>query len=220
MPRPAARPRISLPDLSSQLRLYLVADPDHTRGDLVTMVKSALEGGVTAVQLRCKSRADRNVVELARRIRGLTRDRGTLFLVNDRVDLALACAADGVHLGVDDLPIEDARRLGGPDFVIGYSPETDLQAQLAGSHGADYLGVGPVFGTATKSDAGAAICLETITRRAGLAGIPVIGIGGITAANARSVADAGAVGVAVVSAISMQDDPKAATAALRHALER
>jgi thiamine-phosphate diphosphorylase len=119
-----------------------------------------------------------------------------------------------VHLGVDDLPIEVARQLGGPAFVVGYSPNTDEQAQSARMRGADYLGVGPVFGTTTKADAGAAIGLGTISRRAELTGIPVIGIGGITSANARSVVDAGAVGVAVVSAISTQDDPNLAAQSL------
>ena len=145
---------------------------------------------------------------------------GALFLVNDRLDLALASDADGVHLGVDDLPIDVARRIGGRNLVIGFSPETDEQAGDAGKRGADYLGVGPVFGTATKSDAGTAIGLETVARRAELAGIPVIGIGGITAQNARSVMDAGAVGVAVVSAISKQDGSETAAVALRRALDQ
>jgi len=220
MPRPAARLRTSLPELSSQLRLYLVADPEHTRGELVAMIEAALAGGVTAVQLRCKGHTDREVLDLARKLRATTHDHGALFLVNDRVDIALASSADGVHLGVDDLPIEDARELGGPAFVIGYSPETDEQAQSARLRGADYLGVGPVFGTSTKADAGAAIGLATISRRANLADIPVVGIGGITASNARSVVEVGAVGVAVVSAISMQDDPQGAAAALRRALDQ
>ena len=183
------------------------------------MIEAALNGGVTAVQLRCKHRPDREVFELARRARALTREHEALFLVNDRVDIALASDADGVHLGVDDLPIEDARRIGGPDFVIGYSPETDAQAQDAAARGADHLGVGPVFGTATKADAGTAIGLQTVTQRADLAGIPIIGIGGITASNARSVIDAGAVGVAVVSAISIQGDPRRAAEMLRRVLD-
>jgi len=207
------------PDRTAKLRLYLVADPDHTPGDFIAMIEAALNGGVTAVQLRCKHRPDREVFELARRARALTREHEALFLINDRVDIALASDADGVHLGVDDLPIEDARRIGGPDFVIGYSPETDEQTQDAATRGVDYLGVGPVFGTATKSDAGTAIGLQTVTQRADLAGIPIIGIGGITASNARSVIDAGAVGVAVVSAISIQGDPRYAAEMLRRALD-
>jgi thiamine-phosphate diphosphorylase len=208
------------PDLAARLRLYLVADPDHVRGDLVSMVEQALTSGVTAVQLRCKRGTDREVLDLARELRSRTADYGALFLVNDRLDIALASKADGVHLGVDDLPLEEARRAGGPDLIVGYSPETDDQAREAAARGASYLGVGPVFGTATKADAGDAIGLETISRRAELAGIPIIGIGGITAENARSVIEAGAVGVAVVSAISMQNDPEAAARVLRSALDQ
>jgi thiamine-phosphate diphosphorylase len=208
------------PDLASRLRLYLVADPDHVRTDLVMMIEGALRGGVTAVQLRYKHGTDREALELARWLRSRTAEHGALFLVNDRLDLALASGADGIHLGVDDLPLEDARRIGGPDLVIGYSPETDEQTRHAAERGATYLGVGPVFGTATKSDAGMAIGLETLSRRAELAGVPTIGIGGIGAQTARSVINAGAVGVAVVSAISMQESPEAAAIALRRALDQ
>ena len=194
--------------------MYLVADPDHVRGDFVPMVAAALRGGVTAVQLRCKDRSDRQFLALAKELRALTSKYDATFLVNDRLDIALACGADGLHLGVDDLPLVDAHRIA-PNLVLGYSPETDNQAELAASHGASYLGVGPVFGTATKLDAGDAIGLETISRRARLAGIPVVGIGGITPDNAASVLDAGAVGVAIVSAISMHDDPEAAARSFR-----
>ena len=226
MHRRAARPRISLADgskkatLSKRLRLYLVADPDYVRGDLISMVTAALRGGVTAVQLRCKNRTDRECIALARQLREMSRSRGALFVVNDRLDIALASDADGVHLGVDDLPLEDARRLGGPNLVVGYSPATDEQARSAHSLGADYLGVGPVFGTSTKGDAGPAVGLETISRRATIAGIPVIGIGGITSQNAQSVISAGGVGVAIVTAISMSPDPEHAACDLAKAMSR
>ena len=150
----------------------------------------------------------------------MSNDYGVLFLVNDRVDLALAASADGVHLGVDDLPLEDARILGGPDFVVGYSPETDAQTAGAAARGADYLGVGPVFGTATKTDAGAAVGLATITRRSELAGIPIVGIGGVAAETAPEVIAAGACGVAVVSAIAGAADPEAAARHFRTVLRR
>ena len=226
MRRRAAPPRTSLADrginegLAERLRLYLVADPDHVQGDLLEMVEAALRGGVTAVQLRCKNRTDRECLALASGLRALVQPSGALFLVNDRLDIALASDADGVHLGVDDLPLEVARRLGGPNLVIGYSPESDEQARAARSHGADYLGVGPVFGTATKSDAGPAIGLDTVTKRANVARIPVIGIGGVTAQNATLVLAAGGVGVAVVSAISTQPEPERAARELARALAR
>jgi thiamine-phosphate pyrophosphorylase len=207
-------------ELGERLRVYLVADPEHVRGDFIEMVGAAIRGGVTAVQLRSKLGTDRATLAMARKIRLMTVTTQTLFFVNDRIDIALACGADGVHLGVDDLDIEMARSIGGPDFLIGYSPDTDQQAQDAAAQGASYLGVGPVFGTATKSDAGQAIGLDGIRHRAELVDIPIIGIGGINARNAASVIEAGAVGVAVVSAISMQSDPRAAAAALSRALNR
>ena len=198
--------------------MYLVADPDHVRDDFVPMVAASLRGGVTAVQLRCKNRSDRAFLDLAKSLRKLTAAHNALFIINDRLDVALASEADGLHVGVDDMPVADARRLA-PHLVIGYSPERDDQVLAAASDGASYLGVGPVFGTATKHDAGAAIGLQTISRRAALAGIPVIGIGGITHENAASVVVAGAVGVAVVSAISMQADPEVAARSLGMSLQ-
>ncbi|HRA48878.1 MAG TPA: thiamine phosphate synthase [Thermomicrobiales bacterium] len=204
--------------LTEALRVYLVADPDHCDGDLIATVRAAIAGGVTSVQLRAKSLSDREALGLAYQLRELTLAKGVLFLINDRIDLAVAAVADGVHLGVDDLPLEVARVFGGPAFVIGYSPETDVQAMAAAAAGANYLGVGPVFGTATKSDAGAAIGLPKVSERATSAGIPVIGIGGVTAENAGSVISAGAVGVAVVSAIAKAADPCAAASALAAAV--
>lgn len=209
---------IHRPRLIQALRLYLVADPDLVDGDLPAVVRVALQSGVTAVQIRVKNRTDRAYLDLATELRLITAQAHVPLLVNDRVDIALAVGADGVHLGVDDLPVEDARGLGGENFIIGYSPETDEQTAEAGSLGADYLGVGPVFGTVSKDDAGLAIGLETITRRSSLAGIPIIGIGGIAEVNARSVVEAGAVGVAVVSAITRASDPAEATLALWNAL--
>lgn len=204
--------------LGDRLSLYLVADPDHTRGDLASVVEQAIYGGVTAVQVRVKNRTDREFLAIAQSVRRVC-GPGTLMFVNDRLDIALAVKADGVHLGVDDLPLRSAREIAGPGFLIGYSPESDEQARTAAASGADYLGVGPVFGTATKADAGQAIGLETIKRRSAMAGCPIIGIGGVTADNARSVVNAGAVGVAVVSAISKSLDPLNAAAAIRRALE-
>lgn len=202
-------------DLSRRLRLYLVADPDHTRVEFLPAVESALANGVTAVQLRGKDLLDLDHLTLATHLASLCRAYGALFLVNDRLDIALASGADGVHLGVSDLPVGVARRIGGPGAVIGFSPETDEQAATGAGSGANYLGVGPIFGTRSKADAGQAIGLETLRRRVDLAGIPVIGIGGISSVNARLVLGTGAVGVAVVSAILQASDPGAATSALR-----
>jgi len=205
---------------ADRLRLYLVADPDHTATDFDSMIAGAIHGGITALQLRAKTWSDRETLAVATWLAQMCRSAGVLFLINDRVDLAVASCGDGVHLGVDDVPIDVARQLGGPDFAIGYSPESDEQTAASADRGANYLGVGPVFGTATKDDAGPPIGLETITRRASLAGIPVIGIGGITAANAGSVITAGAVGVAVASAITGAVDPEAAARSIRAEVDR
>jgi thiamine-phosphate diphosphorylase len=206
-------------DLIAKLSVYLVADPAQTDRDLVDGVAAALEGGVSTVQLRAKTVSDREALALAEQIRPLCAAADAMFLVNDRVDLALAAGADGVHLGVDDLPLEAARRLGGTDFVIGFSPETDDQAATARTLGADYLGVGPVYGTQSKADAGEAIGLGLLARRAEIAGIPIIGIGGITAGNAGDVIRAGAVGAAVISAILGANDPEHASLRLRASVD-
>lgn len=201
-----------------RLAVYLVADPTQTTRNIVDDVESALAGGVTAVQLRAKSLTDREALRLARELAERCDRAGALFVVNDRLDIALAAGAGGVHLGVNDLPVREARRLAGNNFVIGYSPDTDEQTVAARAEGADYLGVGPVFGTVSKPDAGEAVGLGTIRRRAAIAGISIIGIGGITAGTARAVIEAGAVGVAVVGAILRADDPRRAAEELRRAV--
>lgn len=220
LPRDSVRERSAREALAERLALYLIADPDVALSDLVATVEAAISGGATAVQLRAKRLTDREALALARALKERCDTAGTLFIVNDRLDLALAAGADGVHLGVDDLPIADARRLAGPNFVIGYSPETDEQTAGAKAAGADYLGVGAVFGTASKSDAGPPIGLGTLHRRVNLAGIPVIGIGGIGAREAGRIVSVGAVGVAVAGAILRAPNPEAAARALRDAVER
>lgn len=205
--------------LREHLRLYLVAGSEDVPGGLLETVEAALLGGVTAVQLREKSGSDREHLLTAERLRELCADHDAAFFVNDRIDLALAAGADGVHLGVDDLPIPAVRRIAGPDFWVGYSPDTDMGVRSAQLEGANYLGVGPVFGSASKADAGPAIGLNVLRRRVAVSDLPVIGIGGVTAANAGSVIRAGAVGVAVMSAILRAVDPQAAAAELRGAID-
>lgn len=202
----------------SRLRLYLVADPDLVDGCLTSVVSAAIDGGVTCVQLRVKSGSDRAFEVRGLEIAEICRRTGTLFLINDRLDIALAVGADGVHLGVDDLSIEAARRVGGDAFVIGCSPETDGQAERAAARGADYLGVGSVYRTTSKDDAGEAIGIDTLSRRARLSGIPTIGVGGITTMNAVEVIAAGASGIAVMSAILRSEDAESAARALANAI--
>lgn len=205
--------------LTDHLRLYLVVGTQDAPGGLLETIEAALLGGVTAVQLREKSGTDLEILRAAERVRELCADHDAAFYLNDRVDLALAAGADGVHLGVDDLPIPAARRFGGSDFFIGFSPDTDTGARSAKLEGADYLGVGPVFGTGSKSDAGPAIGLGILKRRIAVSDLPVIGIGGIDAGNAGSVIRAGAAGVAVMSSILRAADPGVAAAELREAID-
>ncbi|MCC6705251.1 MAG: thiamine phosphate synthase [Thermomicrobiales bacterium] len=206
-------------ELEQALRVYLVADPSQTPGPITEVVQAALAGGVTMVQLRAKTLHDLGQYAIGRVLLQACRAAGAAFIVNDRLDLALALGADGIHLGVDDLPLEEARRLAPPGFVIGYSPATDEQARRARERGASYLGVGPVFGTASKSDAGDAIGFDVLERRAWLSRLPTIGIGGITPENAPEVIRAGACGVAVIGAISRSPDPEHAARALREAVD-
>jgi thiamine-phosphate diphosphorylase len=198
-------------DLSGALRSYLVTDARAGSVErLIAICAAALAGGVTAVQLRAKGWTDRQLYDAAVALRALTREAHALFIVNDRVDIALAADADGVHLGVDDLPVAAARRLLGPGTAIGYSPESDADRIAAEKAGASYLGVGPVFGSVTKLDAGAAIGLDGLRRVIAATRLPVVGIGGIDLERAPAVFEAGAVGVAVVGAVFLAPDPRAA----------
>ncbi len=205
--------------LSERLLCYLVTDARVESLDrLEAIVSAAVEGGMTAVQLRAKGWTDRMALDAARRLSVLCDQRGVMFLVNDRVDIALASKADGVHLGVDDLPVRVARALLGSDAIIGYSPESSTDQRRALEDGASYLGVGPVFGTMTKADAGPALGLPAFRQTIERVDIPCIGIGGIDYANARSVIEAGAAGVAVVSSVFYANDPAAAARELVEAL--
>lgn len=192
-------------------RLYVITDPRYGRGEtLLEKVAAAIRGGATIIQLRDKTATTRALIEQARALLTITRPAGVPLIINDRVDVALAVGADGVHLGVDDMPIADARRLLGPHAIIGGSPETPEDALRMQHEGATYLGVGDVFGTPTKPDAGHPIGIEGLQRIIALVDIPVVGIGGITPANAADVIRAGAAGIAVVSAVMGADTPEAA----------
>jgi thiamine-phosphate diphosphorylase len=206
-------------ELRQALRVYLVADPEQCFGDFLTQVEDGLRGGVTMVQLRAKNLTDRGLYAMAIDIRDLCQTYGAAFLVNDRVDIALAAGADGVHLGVDDVPIEAAREIAPPGFMIGFSPDTNDLAARAKARGVDYLGVGPVYETQTKADAGPEIGVRLLAKRVDLSGLPVIGIGGITAEKATPVIEAGACGVAVISAILKAGDARVAAQRLRAAVD-
>ena len=207
--------------LRAALAVYLVADPEQsTSWDLVADTAAAIAGGVTCVQLRAKHLGDRDALSLATSLAAVCQRQGVPFLVNDRLDVAIAAGADGLHVGLTDLPIHVVRRLAGDRFLIGWSPETAEQAAGSVAMGADYVGLGPVFPTGSKADAGAAIGVDGLRHRARAAGIPSVGIGGITATLAGSVIDAGADGVAVISAILRSDDPERAAARLRSVVDQ
>jgi thiamine-phosphate diphosphorylase len=203
--------------LAAALRLYLIADPDLCAGPLTDAVEAALAGGVTAVQLRAKSMTDRGAVALGRQLRDVTARHGAAFIVNDRLDIALAAGADGVHLGVTDLDPADARAIAPPGFLIGYSPND--ASDVSGAGAADYYGIGPVFGTGSKPDAGAALGLEQFGERVASSPVPVVGIGGIDASNAGGVVERGAIGIAVISAILGHPKPQEAARHLRRAVD-
>ena len=204
-------------------RTYLVTSAADSAGrDTERIVADALAGGVDAVQLREKGTDAIERYRLGKRLRELTAEVGVPLVVNDRIDLAAAIDADGVHLGQSDLPAAVAREQLGPDAVIGVSASTVSEARAAEAAGADYLGVGAVYATGSKDvpDEDNGIGTERVAAIADAVAIPVIGIGGIDATNAGAVAAAGATGVAVISAITAADDPEAATAALAEAVEK
>src|ERR671910_589415 len=163
---------------------YFVADPEQTDRDFLTMIDDALAGGITALQLRAKRMPGREMYDLAVALGERCRSAGTLFFVNDRVDIAVAADADGVHVGVHDLPLEATRRLVGRNMIVGFSPLAMADVVMAKSDGADYVGLGPVFGTASKADAQPELGLSFLAEQTAAAGLPSVGIGGIDLANA------------------------------------
>ncbi len=201
------------------LSLYLVADVDFAAGrDLVVLVREAVRGGVTAVQLRAKGLGTREFLKLAIRMADVLKGRSIPFIINDRVDIALACRADGVHLGQDDMPADKARELLGRSKIIGISVNTMKEARAAGRLGADYLGLGPVYETSTKDTGLPAVGPAGVVRMQERIGIPIIAIGGINMGNAAGIMRSGAAGIAVVSAILGAPDARQAAADLKKVL--
>jgi thiamine-phosphate pyrophosphorylase len=201
--------------------VYVLLDPRFTMGrELAWVAREAVAGGATALQLHIKGAGDRDYLSRARELVVVARACGVPLIINDRPDLAAAAGADGVHLGQDDFPVGPARELLGPSPVIGASCDTVEETLAAASQGADYVGVGPVFPTASKQDAGPVMGLDGFAAVAVRAPLPVVAIGGISEANAEDLIRAGAAGVAVVSHICSAQDVRAACATLREAVER
>lgn len=194
--------------------IYLVTDDGYLQGRaLIDCVREALEGGVTLVQYRAKTASSAEMYNEALQLKALCDSFNVPLIINDRLDIAMAVGAAGVHLGQDDLPCAAARKLLGEDYIIGVSAHNPAEAKAALQSGADYLGCGAVFGTATKADVQklgtdglAAICKAK--------GLPVVGIGGVTADNYREVRAAGADGAAIVSGILAQPDIRATVRAI------
>ncbi len=199
--------------------LYLVTDRRLAGGgSLEEIVGESVRGGVTVVQLREKKICSRDFVELARALKRKLDRVKTPLIINDRLDIALACGARGVHLGQDDMDCKTARLIAGPEMIIGVSVSRVEEAVQAMTDGADYLGVSPVFDTATKTDTPPATGLEGLRNIRRSVGLPLIAIGGINARNAAEVVENGADGVAVVSAIMASAEPCEAARSLRLAV--
>ena len=197
--------------LTDALRLCLVTDQQALRGrSLTDVVMQAVQGGVTCVQLREKIACTREFVALACAMNALLRPLNVPLVINDRIDVALASGAPGVHLGQSDMPVAQARRLLPPEVFIGLSVESLDDVRRAAQEPVDYLGVSPVFATPTKTDTAPPWGLAGLRQVHTMTDLPLVAIGGIDLLNARAVLDAGAHGLAVVSAICSADDPRAA----------
>ena len=196
------------------LRLVAITDDaEDRRGTLVDRVAAAVRGGATSVQVRLKTAPPREVVEITRAIIMST---SVPVIVNDRADIALAAGAAGVHVGEADLPVAAIRTFAPANFIIGASLGSD--SELANARGADYVGIGPVFGSDSKSNAGGAIGIAGFERLAAMVEVPAIAVGGITADRALQITVHGAVGVAAINAIFRADDPERAAREIADAI--
>jgi thiamine-phosphate pyrophosphorylase len=203
------------------LRLNAIVDPERANGrSLAELTRLVVAGGATLIQLRDKLGSTRAMIEEARAIKVALAGTRVPLVINDRVDVALAAGADGVHVGQDDMPAEEARRLLGPDAIIGLSIKSAAQANAAPLDVIDYAGVGGIYATTSKDNPDPPIGVAGLRAivaalRARKAEFPVCGIAGIDAGNAAGVIEAGADGVAAISALSMNDDPEVAARELR-----
>lgn len=205
-----------LPDL----RLMLVTDAAMTaRRGLIATVREAVAGGVTIVQLRDKDASDEDLAVLARALMVELAPRGVPLIVNDRPAVAVASGADGTHVGQEDGDPRAARRLIGPDAILGLSVTQAAEVGSVDAAIVDYVGLGPVFATATKTDAAPPLGLDGFRSVGAMLPVPFVAIGGVGVTNAGAIMAARAAGIAVVSAICAADDPRAAAAALRAAME-
>ena len=205
--------RVTLP------ALYAILDPEQISSrSPVSVLRQLLQGGVKMIQLRAKTMSSRDFFHLAQRAREMTTSFDCKLIINDRIDIALGTAADGVHLGQEDLPLQVGRKLLG-DKLIGISTHSQEQAKEAEANGADYIGFGPLFGTATKNTGYAARGLEMLARIRAAVALPIVAIGGITEANIRNVWQAGADSAAIISDILKAEEVAAKVSAILAAAE-
>lgn len=206
---------------SFDLSLYLVTDRDLSLGrSLEFIVEEAVNGGVTMVQLREKDCSSKEFYELGIRLKKLLKPYNIPLIINDRLDIALAIDADGLHIGQSDLPWDVARRLLGNDKILGLSVETMEQTEESNHLDIDYIGISPVFATPTKTDTSMPFGLEGVKAVSDIASHPNVAIGGINLQNAAQIMAHGANGVAVVSAISSADNPRLAAELLKNEIKR
>lgn len=192
--------------MRDKLKLYLVTDSDILEGrDFYKCVEDALRGGITTLQLREKDACGKEFLEKAYKLRALTRKYGVMFIINDRVDIAMLCDADGVHVGQSDIDAKDVRRLIGNDKILGVSARSIEEANRALDNGADYIGVGAMFGTSTKKDA-KIVSFDTLKGIKDSVDIPIVCIGGISLDNAYMFESFDIDGFAIVSSILKADD--------------
>jgi len=206
--------------MKNALKLYLVTNRSLSLGrPLEEVVSQAIAGGVTMVQLREKEMPTGEFVELARGLKRLLQPHGVPLIINDRVDIALAVDADGVHIGQSDMAYADVRKLVGKDKIVGLSVETLKEVELANQLDVDYIGISPVFATPTKTDTAAPFGIDGLREAVKLSLHPTVAIGGMNKTTAQAVMETGCDGIAVVSAISSAIDPAAAAAELIALLE-
>ena len=200
--------------------VYLVTDRPMACKPLEEIITEAVSGGVGIVQLREKTVSTRLFLTLASRIKGLLSTFSVPLIINDRVDIALAVDAAGVHVGQDDMPCQEVRNIVGSGMIIGVSVSTPAEAVAAEEEGADYLGISPIYETPTKTDTPPAVGLAGLKAISAVTTLPLIAIGGLHAGNVSDVILAGADGIAVVSAIMTSSDPRHAAHTLRQAVNR
>jgi len=203
-------------NLRERLKLYVITD--RRLIDEITGAREALEGGATAIQLRIKNTSTREMIEVGKKIRKLCDDFGALFFVNDRLDVALATNADGIHVGKEDMPVYIVREIA-PNLIVGASARNPQEAKDAEKQGAHYIGAGSVFPTVSKDDA-IVTGLETLRLIVESVSIPVVAIGGINHSNVREVMKTGVDGVAVISAIMGAKDIRKAAREMLLIIER